>query len=156
MCESIDNKVDYSIVVEEELLARIIFHPSMYYRGRINPAAYNLQNLPNGPEKGVSMIRLKYVSIEKEVYERIKPRIEGDKVCGYATIYARECRACRYEEDGQIIKVEVRGSKSEKAKGHANIFFYQNEVLQVGKDQNITCLAVTAQLANNSKFHPFE
>lgn len=138
-------------VNNDEELARVMFSPSMLHGNEVSPSAFNMTHLPNGDETYVSVNRLKYGPVTKESVIKIKPRNQGDEVCGYAQINTGKIRSVKTDK----ITIDVKPRPSKYNKSHAGIFYTQDNKLIKGICESIDFLQVTTMLAKISKHIPF-
>lgn len=80
-------------VADHEQLARIIFSPSMVLGEVVAPSAFNLVRLKSGTDEDyVSVNRMDYWEPSYENCRKYRPRIEGDRIAGYAKLTAGDVR----------------------------------------------------------------
>lgn len=154
MCSGGDKEYYFNLehVDDNEMLARIVFSPSMVVDGRLSPSAFNLARLKSGRyEKYVSVTRKGTEEIDKKDYEYIKPRIEGDVMDGFALVKTADVRSIVFEN----ITIEVKPKPSEKNPRHAGIFYSQDGTLIRGESEPEELLIVTSMLANKCSYHKF-
>lgn len=85
-------------VADYEQLARIIFSPSMVLGEVVAPSAFNLVRLKSGTDEDyVSVNRMDYWEPSYENCRKYRPRIEGDRIAGYAKLTAGDVRQSSIE-----------------------------------------------------------
>ena len=90
-----DESSKFMVVDDAEMIARIIFSPSMVSEGNIAPSAFFLVRLKNGnPEKELSVWRLKLRVPNRN--NAVKARIKGDELYGYAKLCVGDCHKTVY------------------------------------------------------------
>lgn len=140
-------------VADYEQLARIIFSPSMVLGEVVAPSAFNLVRLKSGTDEDyVSVNRMDYWEPSYENCRKYRPRIEGDRIAGYAKLTAGDVRQSSIED----ITTEVTAYPSKSNPFHAGISYTAGSELIKGHCESPEFLMVTSMLASQSIFVPFE
>lgn len=145
-------EIDLKNIGDHETLARVIFAPSMLMGDSIAPSAFNLVRLPSGKDEDyVSVNRIDNCILRRECVANIRPRTEGDSVCGYAEMTAGRVRKVKTES----ISVSVMPKPSKNNRFHAGIFYTQDCQLIKGHCTSVEFLIVTTMLAKLSVYRAF-
>lgn len=133
-------------VADEEYIARLVSEPTMVVNGRLSPTAFKLRELKSGLETYVSVWRLDYVVPTKEKAAHIK-FAPGDKLFGYASIKAGECRALSFGG----ITLDVKSYPTKTYPFHAGICFSKGTESIKGICKDTAFIGITKILANQCK-----
>lgn len=109
------------VVLDDEELDRIIFFPSMVENGNVSYSAFKLVTLKSDkPEKYLSVYRALYWNrLSSGV--TFPPRLETDKLAGYATLLASVYRSARAGEIHCSVSQEGRNVF------HAGVWYHNGE-----------------------------
>lgn len=138
-------------IEDSEILARVIFSPSMLAGEDIAPSAFNMARLPGGDETYVSVHRLSFKELTFDSVKRIRPRVAGDSISGYAKLKAGDARNVR----SATISIELKPRPSKSNLYHAGIYYTQEAELIKGACMTPEFLQVTTMLAKLCTYIPF-
>lgn len=143
------------IVDNEEFLLRAVFEPSFLSPdGTLAPSAFYMVSMPSGrQEKYISVFREKYCDILKSI-TLLKPRQEGDKLCGYAKLLTNRVLDIP-QKYTQNVGVEVKPHPSENYPSHAGIHIKIDSIKQTSTDisaQNPILMMIMKDLQKISVF----
>ncbi len=102
-----------------ESLARYLYTPSMVIGDRIINTAFELSDLPSGPETSLSVTRLDYCK-SISLGDLPKARISGDKPVGYAQNLWEDWIDCQNDS----VSVNIKSAPSKSNPAHAGIKYY--------------------------------
>lgn len=122
------NSSELQLLVDEELIARIIFSPSMIFDGVVSPSAFFLTILNSGvPEDYISVWRTA-IKVPSRENVKFKPRKKGDALYGYAELAVGSCH--RAKARGYHCKVMVNPHSPNQY--HAGIYYFHEKMPVVG------------------------
>lgn len=145
-----------SIVDREEFLLRAIFEPSFLYPdGTLAPSAFYMVSMPSGQQESyISVFREKYCEEILKILILLKPREEGDKLCGYARLLTNRVLDVP-QKYTQNVGVEVKSHPSKNYPSHAGIHIKIDSIKQTSTDisaQNPILMMIMKDLQKISVF----
>lgn len=139
-------------VLENELIARVLFPPQMVMEGKVLPAAFVLRSLIG--EEYISVLRISVSTFNSDVKTLLYSRQRS--FYGYAVMRVDDIHCIKCLEDGHTANCIVKEVDNHKLKSHAGIFMYVDgmqivgntsfEQLPDGKVQSHLLLALRFQL----------
>lgn len=140
-----DESSKFMVVDDAEMIARIIFSPSMVSEGNIAPSAFFLVRLKNGnPEKELSVWRLKLRVPNRN--NAVKARIKGDELYGYAKLCVGDCHKTVVDEYRCKVKVNLNSPNQY----HAGIYYTRGNEPVIGECYDPVFMMFTSCLASQS------
>ena len=129
-----------------EEVARILYAPSMFHDGQLSMEAFRLTIKKDGKDEGyVSVWRTAKRSPKKrkKAKKYTKPRVEGDELVGFATLFVKQIEAL---EEGSC-KSKVWSEKNDPDYYHVGIYYYLNEEQIKGLNDDPDYLLLTKELS---------
>lgn len=119
----------------DEVVTRALFTPSFFEEdGSLSPAAFHLHNLPNGPEKDISVLRKTVEGYEERLASIANnPREENDVFCGTAELLTQDIKEIKIPSPNQT---GVIVSSTRKNNVHASIYFCLNNTIVDARTSN--------------------
>ncbi|WP_165154733.1 hypothetical protein [Parabacteroides sp. ZJ-118] len=146
------NSPELQTLVDEEMIARILFSPSMILDGAISPSAFFLAILKSGdPESYLSVWRIA-LKVPSRENVKFKPRKEGDTLYGYAELSVGSCH--RVKTQGYHCKVMVNPHSPNQY--HAGIYYYRDEKPMIGASYAPEFVMMASYLASQSRLITIE
>lgn len=142
--------IQEKVIDDSEPITRILFTPSMVDNGCVSPTAFEFNDLPNGPEKYVSLFLLKIFEPTKEGCIRMKVRKEGDILYGYAVSIISKCKDITYDGISILFKRHDRNTA-----GHIGLHYSKEGKFLKGESANPTLIIITKLIARQFKAIPF-
>ena len=146
------------VIVDSELVARMIFPPQMVDEGEVLPAAFILR--PSINEEYLSVLRISVDTFNRDMKRILFGRKRS--FYGFAVMNVSEIHAIRLKEGNSSLTCNVRVVDNEQLKSHAGIFIILDgkavtgamsfEQLGYGNVQSHLLLAIRfrlAEIANN-------
>ncbi len=144
---------DRPLVNNEERVARFVFEPSMFDDDILAPSAFELApKLSSGkPETYLSVSRMNlFGEITPESY-RYKPRVEGDRFCGYAHIATGTVHSfIQYDTRAFVLEWPTKDNPA-----HAGIAILTDSDFAIGGCHTPGYILLTAHLARQSSLVRF-
>jgi hypothetical protein len=139
-----------SNIEDSEPISRILFCPSMVDNGCVSPTAFELNDLPNGPEKYVSLYLLHVFQPTKDNCLGLRPRQEGDQLYGHAVSIINQCKDISH--DG--ISVLFKRHDAHTA-GHIGLHYSKEGAFLKGASANPSLIIITKLIARQFQAIPF-
>lgn len=145
---------DRPLVKDDEKVARYVFEPSMFIGPTIGPCAFELaRELPSGkPEDYLSVSRMVIAGEITSDSFPYKPRVDGDKFCGYAHIGVDKIHA--FNQLATFARALEWPTKSNPA--HSGVVYTSESEFVVGECHTEGYILLTAYLAAASTLVRFD
>jgi hypothetical protein len=143
-------RVEDLIIEETEPISRILFCPSMVDNGCVSPTAFELSDLPGGPEKYVSLFLLNIFQPTKDNCIKFRARKDGDKLYGHAISIINKCNHITY--DGISVLFKRHDSKTA---GHIGLHYSKEGTFLKGASANPSLIIITRMIARQFQAIPF-
>lgn len=134
-----------------EPVARILFSPSMIQNGTVSGTAFEMCELPGGPESYVSLFLENIFHPKLENCRLLKVRTEGDVLYGYCTAHARDCDGVSFLDVVAFLKRHEKNTP-----GHIGLHYTKSGINVKGKCQDENFLLLTEIIAKRFKPISFE
>lgn len=142
--------VQEMVIDDSEPISRILFTPSMVDNGCVSPTAFELNDLPNGPEKYVSLFLLNIFKPTKDNCINLHARKEGDKLYGHAVSIINKCKDITYDGISILFQRHDRNTA-----GHIGLHYSKEGKFLKGESANPTLIIITKLIARQFKAIPF-
>lgn len=146
----IPTEIQEKVIDDSEPISRILFAPSMVDKGCVSPTAFELNDLPKGPEKYVSLFLLNIFQPTKDNCINFHARKEGDSLYGYAVSIINKCKDITY--DGISILFQRHDKNTP---GHIGLHYSKEGKYLKGESANPTLIIITKLIARQFQAIPF-
>ncbi len=135
---------------DSEPISRILFCPSMVDNGCVSPTAFELNDLPGGPEKYVSLFLLNIFQPTKENCVGFNVRKDGDKLYGHAVSIINKCKDITNDGISILFKRHDKNTA-----GHIGLHYSKEGKFLKGESANPTLIIITKLIARQFQAIPF-
>lgn len=146
----ISTDIQEKVIDDSEPISRILFTPSMVDNGCVSPTAFELNDLPKGPEKYVSLFLLNIFEPTKDNCIHLHARKEGDKLYGHAVSIIDKCKNITYDGISILFQRHDRNTA-----GHIGLHYSKEGKFLKGESANPTLIIITKLIARQFKAIPF-